>query len=128
MRRFGFNEAGAINPGKPKRRQLTPPACLRASMRPGRLTPENWIKAVSGSMPALSFNEAGAINPGKQHRRFRLRRRRVRFNEAGAINPGKLRDGANDSYKRMSFNEAGAINPGKQARQLTGMQVLNSLQ
>ena len=38
-----FNEAGAINPGKPARAGSRPGARCPASMRPGQLTPENVI-------------------------------------------------------------------------------------
>ena len=38
---IGFNEAGAINPGKPVRVGAVGIHAVAASMRPGRLTPEN---------------------------------------------------------------------------------------
>ena len=37
----GFNEAGAINPGKPPGAPSLPELRSDASMRPGQLTPEN---------------------------------------------------------------------------------------
>ena len=37
----GFNEAGAINPGKRRRLQFLAEHLREASMRPGQLTPEN---------------------------------------------------------------------------------------
>ena len=60
-----FNEAGAINPGKPAN--------------------------FSGALRFLeSFNEAGAINPGKRPKEvIRVAQGLMAFNEAGAINPGK---------------------------------------
>ena len=36
-----FNEAGAINPGKPFDGPVVPMGRVGASMRPGQLTPEN---------------------------------------------------------------------------------------
>ena len=64
-RRTCFNEAGAINPGKPRISLYHFFNILFASMRPGRLTPENrWERECRGSR-TLCFNEAGAINPGK---------------------------------------------------------------
>ena len=60
-----FNEAGAINPGKP-------------SPRPNSARPD-----------APGFNEAGAINPGKPASDTGPGPRSRSFNEAGAINPGK---------------------------------------
>ena len=84
-----FNEAGAINPGKPRRRNSTRPSIRR-------------------------FNEAGAINPGKL-----LRRTQLPLPRGGAsMRPGQLTP-ENCSRRRgcwfgmPSFNEAGAINPGK---------------
>ena len=59
-----FNEAGAINPGKP------------GAPRRGRI-------------PCRRFNEAGAINPGKPNPPSPRSARMRSFNEAGAINPGK---------------------------------------
>ena len=62
--RDGFNEAGAINPGKPR--------------------------VISISVPfSASFNEAGAINPGKPGTAAGGGLLVWGFNEAGAINPGK---------------------------------------
>ena len=61
-----FNEAGAINAGKPTTRK-------------------------AGRRTAFRFNEAGAINAGKLRRGVRRYRRCGRFNEAGAINAGKRR-------------------------------------
>ena len=110
--RIGFNEAGAINAGKPHG-----PARRR---RPGR-----------------GFNEAGAINAGKQATRPHSQDHEACFNEAGAINAGKrvvlgellLLDQASMRPARLTpengtrrdtryrpefrFNEAGAINAGK---------------
>ena len=61
----GFNEAGAINPGKPRMPLLYRTFDLVASMRPGRLTPENPYRAGFMARTKTGFNEAGAINPGK---------------------------------------------------------------
>ena len=66
-------------------------AGLWASMRPGRLTPENLARHNNRaiSLP-ICFNEAGAINPGKPcSKAFILKSELKSFNEAGAINPGK---------------------------------------
>ena len=61
-----------------------------ASMRPGRLTPENLNQRRFDQRRRPRFNEAGAINPGKpRSSNFRRRGRLQCFNEAGAINPGK---------------------------------------
>ena len=66
-----FNEAGAINPGKPAQRTslYMPNGNAIASMRPGQLTPENlqaFEELPTTAAQTLGFNEAGAINPGKQ--------------------------------------------------------------
>ena len=61
-----------------------------ASMRPGRLTPENGARINLITFRAKCFNEAGAINPGKLAISSWLFLNCCRFNEAGAINPGKL--------------------------------------
>ena len=60
-----FNEAGAINPGKPSKPMDVPTNELLASMRPGRLTPENLNFLEGRREYRERFNEAGAINPGK---------------------------------------------------------------
>ena len=60
-----FNEAGAINPGKPVKKWVGRAGTVAASMRPGRLTPENRAPRRSRRPPCAGFNEAGAINPGK---------------------------------------------------------------
>ena len=61
-----------------------------ASMRPGRLTPENSLILIIVIRKRIGFNEAGAINPGKPARDVTTSRLPIGFNEAGAINPGKL--------------------------------------
>ena len=61
---LSFNEAGAINPGKPS-----------------RASDFRWRKD--------RFNEAGAINPGKPNSLTSNISCCWGFNEAGAINPGK---------------------------------------
>ena len=43
MGHSSFNEAGAINPGKPIFQVRQKNFCWTASMRPGRLTPENRL-------------------------------------------------------------------------------------
>ena len=63
-----FNEAGAINPGKPPPSVSSNSTAISASMRPGRLTPENPITIRAVLKNAARFNEAGAINPGKPGR------------------------------------------------------------
>ena len=84
-----FNEAGAINAGKP----FTPPRVwipyARASMRPAQLTPENLARVNTQSSGRESFNEAGAINAGKRGHRRKAYSCGPCFNEAGAINAGK---------------------------------------
>ena len=62
----GFNEAGAINPGKPERLAGEARRQNVASMRPGQLTPENGPGSSGFLCRFGSFNEAGAINPGKR--------------------------------------------------------------
>ena len=86
---LGFNEAGAINPGKLD--QLSELGLVEAvaSMRPGQLTPENDVFDRGVSRLASRFNEAGAINPGKRRLPVRDASDGAGFNEAGAINPGK---------------------------------------
>ena len=42
QRHLRFNEAGAINPGKPRTAFDSASASDSASMRPGQLTPENF--------------------------------------------------------------------------------------
>ena len=105
----GFNEAGAINPGKhhaPPELQSQPGD---ASMRPGQLTPENQVGKNPIARPMFGFNEAGAINPGKP-RRIRRRSPPARgFNEAGAINPGKPRD----RRLRTQPRDAASMRPGQ---------------
>ena len=84
-----FNEAGAINPGKPPRLVKDAVDTHAASMRPGRLTPENLEGILNEFRDWHSFNEAGAINPGKPGHGANLLLIGPCFNEAGAINPGK---------------------------------------
>ena len=85
-----FNEAGAINPGKPIRKDEFKEYMHSPSMRPGRLTPENLLQRGIRIHRHMPFNEAGAINPGKPFGKCgRNPIYRDPFNEAGAINPGK---------------------------------------
>ena len=65
-RSMRFNEAGAINAGKPREVQDRLAVALMASMRPAQLTPENppWTRRTLGRR-SRGFNEAGAINAGK---------------------------------------------------------------
>ena len=83
-----FNEAGAINAGKPS-------------------------ESSTSSTIVGRFNEAGAINAGKRRPRPPRSTRRACFNEAGAINAGKPGQGHIDRLRSDRFNEAGAINAGK---------------
>ena len=62
---MSFNEAGAINPGKPLGPLGLSIIVDIASMRPGRLTPENPHSRRASPAGVERFNEAGAINPGK---------------------------------------------------------------
>ena len=64
-RRGRFNEAGAINPGKPRTGSAQLLGPRMASMRPGQLTPENPNSDRQPTVTRRCFNEAGAINPGK---------------------------------------------------------------
>ena len=109
-----FNEAGAINPGKPPGRAEDQREDEGASMRPGRLTPENASESGIEALRSAGFNEAGAINPGKPPVASAALQFFQGFNEAGAINPGKLAAYRHPEPIKSSFNEAGAINPGKQ--------------
>ena len=90
--RLGFNEAGALCPGK-----SSPDSPSAASIS--------------------RFNEAGALCPGKSSRSWFLVPRERGFNEAGALCPGKR---ANPVRHRppagVGFNEAGALCPGKRPR------------
>ena len=61
----GFNEAGAINAGKPPRWLSLTRTIGIASMRPAQLTPENAGMGGRIYGPYTGFNEAGAINAGK---------------------------------------------------------------
>ena len=56
---------GRLTPENPsnKHRLVRRPAA--ASMRPGRLTPENLRDCQQKKWHGSCFNEAGAINPGK---------------------------------------------------------------
>ena len=62
-----FNEAGAINAGKPQRGLEACSFQILASMRPAQLTPENTTICGWATIIAVGFNEAGAINAGKRH-------------------------------------------------------------
>ena len=73
---MSFNEAGAINPGKPH----LPRSCCGREYR---------------------FNEAGAINPGKRGAEIPIREDQCRFNEAGAINPGKRSIAKSTSFLKI---------------------------
>ena len=48
-----FNEAGAINPGKPHDRAARNARLGDASMRPGRLTPENQFSTLRPCLKGL---------------------------------------------------------------------------
>ena len=82
----GFNEAGAINPGK------------RA-----------WHP--DGSYTIASFNEAGAINPGKLGDEALASGGRLSFNEAGAINPGKQAADAREDVRECASMRPGQLTP-----------------
>ena len=132
-----FNEAGAINPGKPTRTKVKV-ISSNGFNEAGAINPGKPVHRTGGFRSGDGFNEAGAINPGKRSRLFHgalqveqasmrpgqltpensdgLKRRRCgssRFNEAGAINPGKLQPLRILPILHRRFNEAGAINPGK---------------
>ena len=96
-----FNEAGAINPGKPVGSWQFSTTDQGASMRPGQLTPENPPCIRRDRSSTSRFNEAGAINPGKPRTRFGSVRPRSSFNEAGAINPGKQEKRIADAQTAM---------------------------
>ena len=63
---LGFNEAGAINAGKRQSRGHGGHEFIGASMRPAQLTPENATRSNAHLSGGRCFNEAGAINAGKQ--------------------------------------------------------------
>ena len=50
-----FNEAGAINPGKPIKRLQSSIGALLTSMRPGQLTPENAPEEYSQAVEGLTL-------------------------------------------------------------------------
>ena len=57
-----------------------------ASMRPGRLTPENHAETVDAALAYLGFNEAGAINPGKPRDEID----ELVLTERASMRPGRL--------------------------------------
>ena len=136
-----FNEAGAINPGKPRTCKCLRTWCISFN-EAGAINPGKRPPRTPHGPPASGFNEAGAINPGKRGghhdefahpsaasmrpgqltpentpcRRDSGTQNRAGFNEAGAINPGKPTRCFWRRRRRSGFNEAGAINPGKHAQ------------
>ena len=150
----GFNEAGAINPGKPRGGQHGVHRLRFASMRPGQLTPENVPKVERVKLGGRASMRPGQLTPENfSPVRHWWRRAWRRFNEAGAINPGKrpersprsgrvrpasMRPGQLTpenapgprlrSGRAVGFNEAGAINPGKRIRICNGAGHMSELQ
>ena len=68
-----FNEAGAINPGKPSKNRPLRNRNRKCFNEAGAINPgkPTWKKSLSITL-ILGFNEAGAINPGKPNRAERL--------------------------------------------------------
>ena len=81
-----FNEAGAINPGKLVFAPSIAPRLMIASMRPGQLTPENGVQSGVHLDRQRASMRPGQLTPENSPRQRQLQR----FAERASMRPGQL--------------------------------------